>query len=97
MQKTLLSQLSKELDISEQKILDESISAFLEQELRNVSAEIIHIKMQFHVKTLEELRHNIEEGKLDEHPAWEQLIYWENLDKKIKVVRDWMQRVHISS
>jgi hypothetical protein len=96
MEKSLLNKLSKDLEIPEKKILDESLNVFLDNELRNASAEIMKIKNQFKVSSLEELKNRIEKGKIEEHPSWEQLIYWENLEKKIKVVNNWMQRLHIS-
>ena len=97
MEKSLLSKLSKELEIPEKKILDESLNVFLDSELRNASAEILKIKKQFNVSKPVELKKKIENGKVEEHPAWEHLIYWENLNKRIKVVNDWMQKLHISS
>ena len=97
MEKSLLSKLSKELEIPEKKILDESLNVFLDIELRNASAEILNIKKQFNVSSPKELKNKIEKGKIKEHPAWEQLIFWENLNKRIKVVSDWMQKLHISS
>ena len=97
MEKSLLTKLSKELEIPEKKILDESLNNFLDTELRNASAEILKIKKQFDVSKPVELKKKIENGNIDEHPAWEQLIYWENLNKRIKVVHDWMQKLHISS
>ena len=93
----MLSKLSRELEISETKILDESLNVFLDSELRNASAEILKIKREFNVSKPEELKKKIESGRIDEHPAWEQLIYWENLNKRIKVVNNWMQKLHISS
>jgi|SRR3989338_6865656 len=96
MEKSLLNQLSKDLEIPEKKILDESLNVFLDNELRNASAEILKIKNQFSVSNANELKNKIEKGRIEEHPAWEQLIYWENLEKRIKVVNNWMQRLHIS-
>ncbi|MBI3036903.1 hypothetical protein HYY73_04095 [Candidatus Woesearchaeota archaeon] len=97
MAKSLLSELSKELEIPEKRILDESIHVFLEKELRDASAEILKIKAQFNISSAKELKGRIEKGELEEHPAWEQLIYWENLEKRVKVVNDWMQKLRISS
>lgn len=97
MEKELLAELSKELEIPSKKIIDESINVFLEREIRDASAEIIKIKEQFSIKKPEELKKLIETGKVKEHPAWEQLIYWENLNKRIKVVNHWMQKLHTSS
>ena len=92
-----MSKLSKELEIPEKKILDESLNVFLDAELRNASAEILKIRKQFNVSNPKELKNKIERGKIEEHPAWEQLIFLENLNKRIKVVSDWMQKLHISS
>lgn len=92
MEKSLLSMLSKDLELPEKKILDESLQVFLDKELRDASAEVLKIKTRFKVSTPKELKKRIESGKVDEHPAWEQLIYWENLDKRIKVVDTWMRK-----
>lgn len=97
MEKSLLSKLSKELEIPETKIVDESIHVFLEKELRDASAEILKIKAQFNITSAKALKGRIEKGEVEEHPAWEHLIYWENLEKRIKVVNDWMQKLRISS
>lgn len=97
MEKSLLNKLSKELEIPEEKILDESLNVFLDRELRNAAAEILKIKAQFSVSNPEDLKNKIKNGKIAEHPAWEHLIYWENLDKRIRVVSNWMQKLRISS
>jgi len=96
MEKSLLSELSKELELPEKRILNESINVFLERELRDASAEILKIKSQFNVSKPDDIKRKIENGKLEEHPAWEQLIYWENLEKRIRVVNNWMQKLRIS-
>ena len=93
----MLSELSRELEIPERRILDESLHVFLEKELRDASAEILKIKAQFNVASIKELKSKIESGHAEERPAWEQLIYWENLEKRIKVVNDCMRKLRISS
>ena len=95
--KSLLRKLSEELELPEQQILDQSIEVFLDKELRDASAEILKIKVQFDVSNPQELQQKIKAGQIAEHPAWEQLIYWENLNKKVKVVSQWMQKLPISS
>ncbi len=95
--KAILTELSKELELPKEKILDESIHVFLDKELRDASAEVLKIKIEFRVSNTKELKGKIESGHVDEHPAWERLIYWENLNKRIKVVTYWMRRLHIPS
>ena len=96
MEKGILTELSKSLEIPEKRIVNESIPLYLDAELRNASAEILKMKKQFNVASPEELKRKISSGKTAEHPAWEQLIYWENLNKRIKVVHYWMQKLYIS-
>jgi hypothetical protein len=93
MEKSLLTSLSRDLEIPERKIIDEGISVFLEKELRDASAEILNIKTHFKVSKPSELKSKIESGKIGEHPAWEQLIYWENLEKRIRVVNNWIRKL----
>ena len=96
MEKNTLARLSKSLEVPEKRILNESVNLYIDSELRNTSAEILKIKQQFKVTSPEELRARISSGKIAEHPAWEHLIYWENLNKRIKVVHHWMQKLPIS-
>ncbi len=97
MEKSLLGKLSKELEMPERRIMDESLHVFLEKELRDASAEILNIKAQFNSSSTRELKRRIEKGEVEERPAWDKLIYWENLEKRIKVVGYWMQKLRISS
>ena len=97
MERSLLSKLSKELELPEREILDESIHVFLEKELRDASAEILKIKAQFNASSIKELKSKIESGEITERPAWEQLIYWENLEKRVKMVNSWMRKLRTPS
>ena len=93
----LVNKLSKELEIPKERIINESINVFLERELRNASAEILEIKTKFNVSTPKELKNKLEKGLVDEHPAWEKLIYWENLEKRMRVVNNWIRKLYTSS
>ncbi len=84
----ILKNASKGLHISEEKLLEESINSFLDRELRKAHSEIEKLKEKYGVKStgqLEEKIKKMEEG----HPAWEELIEWENLEKQIKEINKW--------
>ena len=63
MEKSLLNRLSKDLEIPEKKILDESLNVFLDNELRNAYAEILKTRNQFNVSSSEELKSKIDPRK----------------------------------
>lgn len=91
----MLKGISKDLDISETRLLEESVESFLDRELRKAFSEIEKLKERYLVESPMELEERIKEGKVKEHPAWEELIEWENLEKRIKEVDGWRKRIHI--
>lgn len=97
MERNLINKLSKDLELTQNELLNESLTVFLEKELREAAAEILQIKVEYGVSSLEELKTKIKKGVIREHPTWEKIIYWENLRKKIKVINHWAQKLAISS
>lgn len=90
-----IKQLSKTLEVSEEKLVRDGVSYFIQKELKDASAEILRLKNKYKVISIEELKDKIEKGKIEEHPAWEDLIFWENLQKRIRMVKNWMRKLPI--
>lgn len=95
METKFLKSLSRSLHVPEEQLLAESIVTFLDRELRNASLEIQKIKQKYTVNSPKELEKKIEQGTVKEHPAWEELIEWENMEKRIDEVRKWMKNLPI--
>ncbi len=85
MERTAIKQLSKALEVQEDKLVENGLSYFIQKELKDASAEILKLKNKYEVLDIKELKEKIEKGKIEEHPAWEDLIFWENLQKRIKI------------
>jgi len=96
-QEKLLKDVSKTLNLSRAEVLEESISSFLDRELRNASAEIEKLRKKYGVETHRELEDKIKKGAVKEHPAWEELIEWENLEQRIDEVLKWRKKIYISA
>lgn len=97
MKAELVKNISKDLHLSEEEVLEESISSFLDRSLCNASVEIEKLKNKYDVESPEELEEKIEKGEVDGHPAWEELIEWENLNKQIVKFKEWMKKISTSS
>ncbi len=95
MERYLIKDISRGLEISETRLLEESVESFLDRELRKAFSEIEKLKEKYLVETPTELGEKIKEGKVKEHPTWEELIEWENLEKRIEEVQGWRKKTHI--
>ncbi len=97
MKAKLLKRISKDMHLSEEEVLEESISSFLDRSLCNASVEIEKLKNKYDVESSEELEEKIEKVEVEAHPAWEELIEWENLKKQIVKFKEWTKKISTSS
>lgn len=77
-------QIAKELNIVPEDLINNGTMAFLEKELRLAEADIADIRERYGVLSKEELEKKIKKGAIPAHPAWEDLIQWENLEEHKK-------------
>ena len=76
-----IAQISKELNIPPDELTQRSLLAYLEHELRLAEEDIADIRDKYLVATRAELEENIKNKKVYSHPAWEDLIAWENTEE----------------
>ena len=86
-------ELSKELDLPSEELLNRSIFAYLEHELRLAEEDIADIRDKYLVLTKSELEKKIKSKEIYSHPAWEDLIAWENLEAYIKKLKKTLERI----
>jgi hypothetical protein len=75
-----IEHFANELKLSPTDLIQRSLTAFLERERRAVQQDIADLQDRYDVRTLSELRIKIESKKIYSHPAWEDLIEWQNLE-----------------
>jgi len=88
-----ITQISKELNISLDELTQRSLFAYLEYELRLAEEDIADIRDKYLVATRAELEKNIKSKKIYSHPAWEDLIAWENIEEHIAKLKKTIQRL----
>jgi hypothetical protein len=80
---SLLDNVSETLSIPRDHLIHMGIKAFLEREIRLAELDIADIREKYLVSSREELEEKIRNKNIYSHPAWEDLIAWENSEKHI--------------
>lgn len=75
-----LSAISRRLDIPPEELMKKSILSFVAHEIRQAEWEVSDIKERYGVSSAAELEEQIKAHAVYSHPAWEDLIRWENLE-----------------
>ncbi len=79
----LLNSVSETLNIPPDHIINMGIKAFLEREIRLAELDIANLREKYLVSSKEELENKIKNKEIYSHPAWEDLIAWENSERHI--------------
>lgn len=79
----LVDRVAKQVQLSEGDLLRESLIAFLRERRRKIVLDRLEILSKYRVYSIEDLEQAIENGKVLEHPGWEDLIEAENLEAKL--------------
>lgn len=69
---------------SKETVMKKGVESYIDREIRQASKRLNKLKEKYGVEDGEKLEEMIEEGKIEEHLAWEDLIEWENLEKRIQ-------------
>ena len=75
----VLEDVAQELNVAPDFLWQESFGAYTARELRLTDMDIADFQDRYGVGTPAELKAKIESGDIYSHPAWEELIEWENL------------------
>ena len=75
----VLEDVARKLNIAPDALWQESLSAYITRELRLIDLDIADLQDRYGVASPEELKARIDSGDVYSHPAWEDMIEWENL------------------
>jgi hypothetical protein len=74
-----LEEMAQELNIPPENLWKASLRAYIARELRLIELDIADLQDRYDVLTPKQLEASIQSGDIYSHPAWEELIEWENL------------------
>lgn len=73
-----LKTVAERVSRPEVEVLEQSLRAYLVREIGLIEAELAHYRERYCVVTVDDLRRRIAQGQVAAHPAWEDLIEWQN-------------------
>ena len=80
---SLLNSISETLNIPQDHVIHMGLKAFLEREIRLAELDVADFREKYLVSSREELETKIKNQEIHSHPAWEDLIAWENSEEHI--------------
>jgi hypothetical protein len=84
------------LGLTENELFHEALVAFLRERKRQTLQLRLEILSRYAAESTVDLESKIVQGAVAEHPAWEDLITIENLDKRLKELDDYLARLSSS-
>jgi hypothetical protein len=75
----VLEDVAQKLNIAPDSLWRESLDAYMVRELRLTELDIADLQDRYGVVSPEELKAKIDSCDIYSHPAWEEMIEWENL------------------
>ena len=79
-----IENVAAKLNLPPQNLLKRSLRAFLRQEMRATQMDIADLQDRYGVESFKELTLYIKKGEIYSHPAWEDSIEWEHLERYLK-------------
>jgi hypothetical protein len=73
-----LKTVAERVSRPEVEVLEQSLRAYLVREIGLIEAELAHYRERYAVVTVDDLRRKIAQGRVAAHPAWEDMIEWQN-------------------
>lgn len=83
----LVDRVSKSLGVPPDALVAGGVKEYLRAKLRAAKAEIHDLETRYRVRSPHELEEEIKKGTVEEHPAWEDLILYENLVEHAEKIR----------
>lgn len=93
----ILADISHRLGIPPEELVKKSVLSFIAHEIRLAEWDIADIKERYEVSSRVELEDKIKDRELCSHPAWEDLIHWENLEDYIARLRAIEEEVKVAA
>jgi len=93
MRGSITEEIAEELQISSQELIKEGTVAYLERELRLAEQDIANLRDRYGVLSPQQLEPLIIDKEVSSHPAWEDLIAWENTLHHVEKIKKLLRRM----
>ena len=90
MKAEIIEEISQYVALDKDSLLEKGIESLLKERKKGVMLDRLGVLSRYKVSSAEELERKIQEGEIEEHPAWEDLITLENLDSALKKINGYL-------
>lgn len=88
MSQSHIEAVAKATGDDEDAIMQKGLESYVERELREARIRINEIKTTYDAESVAELESRMADGSEPEHPTWEVVIEWENLQERIRTLEN---------
>lgn len=93
----LIEEISQDIALNKDSLVEKGVESLLKEKKRGIMLDRLRILSRYKVSSVKELEGGIREGKIEEHPAWEDLIVLENLDATLKKINGYLKNLSTSA
>ncbi len=90
----LVNQVSKALNIKPSDLIRNGLLSYVEREIRLTEEDIADFREKYLVSSRSALQKKIKSGATPNHPGWEDVIAWENLEDHLTKLRKTLKKLH---
>ena len=87
----LLNQIGLTIEMDINKLISEGIKSLLIKKRNNLMLDKICVQSKYCNLTKVELEQKITSGEIEEHPAWEDVIFLENIDSELDKINEYIE------
>jgi len=95
--KEIIKRVAEDAGITVDELTVSGFLAFLREKRRKVMLDRLDVLARYGATSAEEIGKKIKDGEIPEHPAWEDLIFLENLESAIVRIDEDIEAIQESS
>ncbi|MBC8448997.1 MAG: hypothetical protein H8D78_14720 [Chloroflexi bacterium] len=88
-----VNHIAGELKVAPVELQRRSLEAFIERERRLALLDVADLRDRYGVRSAAELEAKIKQREIYSHPAWEELIEWQNLEAYLERLIHWQDEL----
>jgi hypothetical protein len=89
-----VERVSKTLGVTPETLISNGVEEYLKTRPRIIQTEIHESEIKYKVNKPAELQEQIKQGKIEEHPTWEDLIHYENLIERAEKIKHELDKIN---
>lgn len=95
--KAIIKRVAEDTGVTLDELAVSGFLAFLHEKRRKIMLDRLDVLTRYYANSAEDIEKKIKDGEIPEHPAWEDIIYLENLESAIIRIDEDIKAIQESS